>query len=80
VGGHEAIGSGTPMDTVGIDIAKAKLDMALLLGERVRQAAFANSETGFELFLAWLARHRPGPSLPLHAWMEATGNWGVGSC
>jgi transposase len=65
------------MDIVGIDIAKAKFDAALLLGDRLRQAVFANNETGFELFLAWLAKHRPDPSVPLHACMEATGNWGL---
>jgi hypothetical protein len=64
------------MDTVGIDIAKAKFDAALLVGERPRQAAFANTEAGFQQFLAWLVRHRPDPSMPLHACMEATGNWG----
>lgn len=65
------------MDIVGIDIAKAEFDVALLVGERVRQAAFTNSEAGFQQFLAWLAKHRPGPASPLHACLEATGNWGL---
>jgi transposase len=65
------------MDIIGIDIAKAKFDVALLLGERTRHAAFSNTEAGFEQLLAWLAKHRPDPTAPLHACMEATGNWGL---
>jgi len=65
------------MDIVGIDISKAKFDAALLIGERVRHGAFSNTEAGFEQFVAWLARHRPDPAAPLHACMEATGNWGL---
>lgn len=65
------------MDIVGIDISKAKFDAALLIGERGRHAAFSNTEAGFEQFLTWLAKHRPDPAEPLHACMEATGNWGL---
>ena len=66
-----------PMDIVGIDISKAKFDVALLIGERARHAAFSNTEAGFEQFLAWLAKHRADPAVPLHACLEATGNWGL---
>jgi transposase len=65
------------MDIVGIDIAKARFDAALLAGERVRPSAFSNTEAGFEQFLAWLMRHRADPSRPLRACLEATGNWGL---
>jgi len=65
------------MDIVGIDISKAKFDAALLLGERVRHAVFSNTEAGFQQLLAWLAKHRPDPTVPLHACLEATGNWGL---
>ncbi len=65
------------MDIVGIDISKAKFDAALLLGERVRHAVFSNTEAGFQQLLAWLAKHRPDPTVALHACMEATGNWGL---
>ncbi len=65
------------MDIVGVDISKAKFDAALLLGERVRHAVFSNTEAGFQQLLAWLAKHRPDPIVPLHACMEATGNWGL---
>jgi transposase len=65
------------MDIIGIDISRAKFDAALLGGERVRHAAFSNTEAGFEQFLAWLAKHRPDPATPVHACLEATGNWGL---
>ena len=73
------------MDIVGIDISvepggspdKAKFDAALLLGERVRHAVFSNTEAGFQQLLAWFAKHRPDPTVPLHVCMEATGNWGL---
>jgi transposase len=65
------------MDIVGIDIAKARFDAALLAGERVRPSAFSNTEAGFEQFLAWLMRPRADPSRPLRACLEATGNWGL---
>jgi transposase len=76
-GRPEATGWRGSMDIVGIDIAKAKFDVALLVGERTRQAAFTNSEAGFRQFLAWLAKHRSDPGVPLHACLEATGNWGL---
>jgi transposase len=65
------------MDILGIDISKDTFDAALLIGGRVRPAPFPNTETGFEQLLAWLAKHRPDPAVPLHACMEATGNWGL---
>ena len=49
------------MDILGIDISKAKFDVALLIGERVRHSSFSNTEAGFEQFLVWLARHRLTP-------------------
>lgn len=65
------------MDIVGIDLSKAKFDAALLVGERIRHAAFSNTEAGFEQLLVWLAKHRPDLTAPLHVCMEATGNWGL---
>ena len=65
------------MDIVGIDISKARFDAALLIGGRVRHAAFSNTKAGFEQSIAWLARHRPNPTAPVHACLEATGNWGL---
>ena len=65
------------MDILGIDVCKQRFDVALLLGERCRQSVFANTETGFAELLNWLGQHRPTPDAPLHACMEATGNWGL---
>lgn len=65
------------MDILGIDIGKRTFDVALLLGERVRQASFSNTESGFAQLLGWLVKHRPDPEVPLHACMEATGNYGL---
>jgi hypothetical protein len=36
------------MDIVGIDLAKARCDAALLPEERVRRPTFSNAEAGFE--------------------------------
>ncbi len=58
---------GGSMDIIGIDISKAKFDAALLLGERLRHAAFSNTEAGFKQLRAWLAKHRPDPAAPMHA-------------
>lgn len=63
------------MDIVGIDIAKAKFDVALMVGERVRQSLFPNNETGFPQLMAWLVKDRSELSAPLHVCLEATGNW-----
>lgn len=65
------------MDIVGIDIGKAKFDVALLMGDRLKQAVFSNTETGFKQLLVWIDRHRSKPNSELHACMEATGNWGL---
>lgn len=65
------------MDVLGIDIAKTKFDVAVLVGERVRHGAFSDTEAGFEQLLVWLARHRSDPAGALHACMEATGDRGL---
>jgi len=65
------------MDIIGIDISKAKFDIALLTGERTRHAVFSNTEAGFRQLLAWIVKRRSDPDAPLHACMEATGNWGL---
>ena len=65
------------MDILGIDISKRSFDVALLQGERVRQAVFLNTKAGFAELEHWLARHRPDRDTALHACMEATGNYGL---
>ena len=63
------------MDAVlGIDIAKAKFQVALLLADgKVRHKTFLNAAAGFEQLAAWLQRqHLRG----VHACLEATGAYG----
>jgi transposase len=65
------------MDYLGLDIAKARFDACLVAAEVKRHASFLNTQAGFEQLAAWLAHHRPSATEPLHACMEATGNWGL---
>jgi transposase len=65
------------MDYLGLDIAKARFDACLLTASAKRHSSFPNTQAGFEQLAAWLARHRPSVIEPLHACMEATGNWGL---
>ena len=65
------------MDIVGLDISKARFDAVSLTDTRARHAALSNTEAGFGQLLAWLAKQRPDPAPPVHACMEATGNWGL---
>jgi transposase len=55
---------------LGIDIAKHKLDVALILNGKYKNKAFDNNQAGFTALADWLARHQVGH---LHACMEATG-------
>ena len=65
------------MDVIGIDISKLKFAVVLIIGVRSKHAVFSNTEAGFQQLLAWLGKQRPDPACPLHACMEATGNWGL---
>jgi transposase len=65
------------MDFLGLDIAKTRCDAHLISAGGNRHTSFPNSQAGFEQLAAWLAHHRPSASAPLHACMEATGNWGL---
>ena len=65
------------MDYLGLDIAKARFDAGLLAADVKRHSSFANTQAGFQQLAAWLARNRPSATEPLHACMEATGNWGL---
>jgi transposase len=66
------------MDTsfLGIDIAKAKFDVALRRPDgSYRTKVCPNTPAGHADLLAWLRRHAPGP---VHACLEATGTYGDG--
>ena len=59
-------------DFLGIDVAKAKVDVALLKAGKVYQAAFKNTPKGFIALQQWLEKHN---STQLHIAMEATGSY-----
>ena len=40
--------------TVGVDIAKKKFDVALLMESKYKHKLFTNDEAGFEAFIVWL--------------------------
>lgn len=59
--------------TLGIDLAKLKLDVALKTADKTYVKQFENSPAGFRALQAWLGSF----SLPsVHACLEATGTYG----
>ena len=60
---------------LGIDVAKAKLDVALQLADgKVRSKVVDNHHDGFLALTDWIAKHhRPASDGKLHVCMEATG-------
>lgn len=62
------------MHILGIDVAKAKVDVALTQANEIKaESSFANSEAGFAKLHSWL--QRAGVE-QLHACLEATGRYG----
>ena len=59
---------------LGIDIAKAKFDVVLLVGTRSLKHEFANTPAGFAKLSGWLAKYE-APTV--HACLEATGSYGL---
>jgi transposase len=61
---------------IGIDISKAKLDAAALIGQKYRDKTFANTCAGHQALLAWIAtlaaQGRVGEPAHTHVCMEAT--------
>jgi len=61
---------------LGIDISKAKLDVALLNADgKYRSKVFPNDATGFKSLLQWLHTHVPSGKAEVHVCMEATGSY-----
>jgi transposase len=58
---------------LGIDIAKQKIEVALLVSDKVKNNSFKNSAEGFESLARWL---RKLAIERVHACLEATGNYG----
>lgn len=62
--------STSTMTPLGIDISKAKLDCALMLGSKFKNKVFPNNPGGFELLDQWIQLHAKAH---VHVCMEATG-------
>jgi transposase len=58
---------------VGIDVAKAKLDVALLIADNLERTIVANTAAGHDELCDWLAARTDEP---VHACLEATGRYG----
>lgn len=59
----------------GVDVSKAKFDVALLLpNEKFRSKVFSNDPSGFAALLQWIGSHVPPGEVP-HLCMEATGSY-----
>ena len=58
---------------LGIDIAKQKFDIALLLEGKTKHKTCKNSTEGFEALILWLEKQG---IQKVHACLEATGNYG----
>lgn len=64
---------------LGVDVSKAKLDVALLsAGGKFRSKVFANDAVGFAGLLAWIEHNAPGAASGVHVCMEATGTYHEG--
>ena len=59
---------------IGVDVSKAKLDVALLRSDgKYRSKVFANDSGGFTGLMHWLESHVPAGLATVHVCMEATG-------
>jgi transposase len=61
------------MYAVGIDIAKAKFDVALIKSDETQHGVFKNTPDGFRKFQSWLQKQCDQAA---HCCMEATGQYG----
>lgn len=59
---------------LGLDIAKAKFDAALLIGEKFKTKVFSNDTAGFAALSAWLTAQQVAT---VRICLEATGHYGV---
>jgi transposase len=61
---------------LGVDVSKAKLDLALLLpNEKFKSKVFANDAQGFKGLLQWLQSNSSGALAEVHVCLEATGGY-----
>ena len=57
---------------VGIDVAKRKFDIALLINSKIKNKVFDNTPSGHKAFAEWLVERGANPA-QTHLCMEATG-------
>jgi transposase len=62
----------TGREVLGIDVSKAKLDIALLIGGKVKSKVVENTSEGHRILLEWIGKSKATWSA-LHVCMEATG-------
>jgi transposase len=61
---------------LGVDVSKAKLDVALLLpNDKFKSKVFANDRPGHQALLQWLNGHLPDGWQNVHICMESTGSY-----
>jgi transposase len=61
---------------LGVDVSKAKLDVALLVpNEKFKSKVFANDTQGFKNLLQWLHLRAAGGLAEVHVCMESTGSY-----
>ena len=58
---------------LGVDIAKKKFDVALLINGKPKHKVFPNNEEGFELLMAWLQKQNVDH---VHVCLEASSTYG----
>lgn len=62
----------TLREVLGIDVSKAKLDVALLINGKVKSKVVQNTQEGHQVLLEWIAKSKATQE-GLHVCMEATG-------
>lgn len=60
---------------LGVDIAKAKFDVALLINCKFKTKVFSNDHSGFQKLLIWLEKQG---ATTAHVCLESTGRYGEG--
>ena len=61
---------------LGVDVSKAKLDVALLLpNDKFKSKVFANDRPGHQALVQWLLAQLPSGLQSLHICMESTGSY-----
>ncbi len=62
-----------PEAILGVDIAKRKFDVALLINGKLKHKVFTNNQEGFEALLAWLQKQNV---VHVHVCLEASSTYG----